>query len=111
MVASGDEHFGEAVRENLLNVPNAKLVADYPEVSSNLYIRVLQDLERHPDAGLILDLAADPEENLRVLEKVKQAAPHLYLIASNYSADGELVIGALRAGANDFLTQPVRRLD
>ncbi len=111
LVASSDEHFREMVRENLLNVPNSRLVSEYPEVSSNLYIRVLQDLERHPECGLILDLASDPAENLRVMEKVKQAAPHLYIIASNYSAEGELVIDALRAGANDFLTQPIRRLD
>ena len=34
-------HFREMVRENLLNVQNAKIVAEYPEVSPNLYIRVL----------------------------------------------------------------------
>ncbi|MBM3735269.1 MAG: hypothetical protein FJW39_05720 [Acidobacteria bacterium] len=111
LVASSDEHFRESVRENLLNVPNSRLVAEYPEVASNLYIRVLQDIERNPDCGLILDLASDPTENLRIMEKVKQAAPHLYIIASNYSAEGELVIDSLRAGANDFITQPVRRLD
>lgn len=111
MVASNDEHFRENVKENLLNVPNAKVVGDYPEVGANLYIRVLQDLERHPDAGLVLDLASDPENGLKVLEKVKQAAPQLYIIASNYQADGEMIIAAVRAGANDYLTQPVRRLD
>lgn len=111
LVASSDEHFRESVRENLLNVPNSRLVAEYPEVASNLYIRVLQDIERNPDCGLILDLASDPTENLRIMEKVKQAAPHLYIIASNYSAEGGLVIDSLRAGANDFITQPVRRLD
>lgn len=111
MVASNDEHFRQVVRENLLNLPNARLVADYPEVSPSLYIRVLQDLDRHPDAALVLDLASDPENGVRVLEKVKQAAPSLYIIASNYHADGETVIAAVRAGANDFLVQPLRRLD
>jgi pilus assembly protein CpaE len=43
------------------------------------------------------------------MEKVKQAAPDLYVIASNFSADGDLVIAALRAGANDFLVQPIKR--
>lgn len=111
IVASNDEHFRESVRENLMNVPNSRLVGEYPDVSANLYIRVLQDLERHPDAGLVLDLASDPEGSIKILEKVKQAAPHLYVIASNYHADGEAVIGAVRAGANDFLVQPIRRLD
>jgi pilus assembly protein CpaE len=111
LVASNDEHFRDSVRENLANVPNGRLLAEYPEVSSNLYIRVLQDIERHPEAGLVFDLASDPEHSVKVLEKVTQAIPDLYVIASNYHADGETVISAVRAGANDFLTQPIRRLD
>lgn len=111
LVASMDEHFREMVRENLINIPNSKLAAEYSEVTSNLHIRVLQDIERHPDAGLILDLAGDPDGTLKILEKIKQAAPELYVIASNYHADGETVIGAVRAGANDFLVQPIKRLE
>ncbi len=111
MIASGDEHFREMVRENLLNVPNSKVVAEYIEVTPNLYIRVLQDLERTPQSALIVDIAGDPESGLRSLEKVKQAAPDLYVIASNYHADGETVIAALRAGANDFLVQPLKRME
>jgi pilus assembly protein CpaE len=86
-------------------------MSEYPEVSSNLYIRVLQDLERNPDAALIVDLASDPEGSLKALEKVKQAAPDIYVIASNYHADGETVIASLRAGSNDFLVQPVKRIE
>src|SRR5580658_3127638 len=111
LVASSDESFRESIRESLLNINNAKIVATYPEVSSNLYIRVLQDLERHADACLIIDLASDPEGALRSLEKVKQAAPDVYAIASNYHADGETVMASLRAGCNDFLVQPVKRTE
>lgn len=111
LVASSDPHFRESIAESLLNVPTAKMISEYPEVSSNLYIRVIQDLERHPDAALILDLASDPEGALKVMEKVKQAAPDLYILASNYHADGETVIAAVRAGANDFLTQPLKRIE
>jgi pilus assembly protein CpaE len=111
LVASSDPHFRESISESLLNVPTAKMISEYPEVSSNLYIRVLQDLERHPEAALIIDLASDPESALKVMEKVKQAAPDLYVIASNYHADGETVIASLRAGANDFLVQPLKRIE
>src|SRR5712691_2334120 len=111
LVASPDEHFRETIRESLLNVPNSKIIAAYPEVSSNLYIRVLQDLERNPEAALVVDLAADSEAALKALERAKQAAPDLYAIASNYHADGETVIASLRAGANDFLVQPVKRIE
>jgi len=109
LVASSDEHFRESIRENLLNIDNAKVLSTYPEVSSNLYIRVLQDLERTPDAALIVDLASDPESTLKAMEKVKQAAPEIYIIASNYHADSETVMASLRAGCNDFLVQPVKR--
>src|SRR6266404_60698 len=111
LVASSDESFREAIRESLLNIATAKVISEYPEVASNLYIRVLQDLERHPEAALIVDLASDPEGALKALEKVKQAAPDIYAIASNYHADGETVIASLRAGANDFLIQPVKRIE
>ena len=111
LVASSDEHFRETVRENLVNIPNSKVVAEYLEVAQNLYIRVLQDLEKHPSAALILDLAGDAEAGLKALEKVKQAAPDLYVIVSNYHADGETVIGALRSGANDFVLQPLKRTE
>jgi len=109
MVASADEHFRETVREGLLNVANGKVVAEFPDVSANLYIRVTQELERHPEAALLVDLAADNEAALKAVEKVKQAIPDLYIVASNFHADGDSVIAAVRAGASDFLLQPLKR--
>jgi pilus assembly protein CpaE len=111
MVASSDEHFREMVRDSLLNIPNAKIAAEYQEVAANLYIRVLQDLERHPGAGLIVDLSNDSEGAIKAIEKVKQAAPDLFVIASNFAADSETVIACMRAGANEFLLQPIKRTE
>ena len=111
MIASSDEHFREMVRDNLLNVPNSKVVAEYQEVSANLHIRVLQDLDRNPHAVLMLDLAGDVETALKALERIKQAVPDLYVIVSHYHAEAELVIAAMRAGASEFLAQPLRRTD
>ena len=59
----------------------------------------------------MLDISGDPEAGIKVLEKVKQAAPDLYVIASNYHADGETVIACMRAGANEFLLQPLKRTE
>ena len=99
LVASSDEQLREMIRENLLNQPNAKVISEYPVVASNLYIRVLQDLERHPESALIIDLSSDPDDGLKTLEKVRQAAPDLYIIAAGYNADGENVLSAVRSGA------------
>jgi pilus assembly protein CpaE len=99
------------VRDHLLNHPNARVVSEYPDIASNLYIRVLQDLERHPDAALVIDLSGSPEDGIRILEKVRQAAPNLYVVAADYSESGESVLAAVRAGANDYLLLPMRRTD
>jgi pilus assembly protein CpaE len=111
MVASADEQFREMVRDQLMNIPNAKIVAEYQEVAANLYIRVLQDLERHPHAGLIVDISGDPDGAIKAVERLKQAAPDVFTIVSNYHADGETVIACLRAGANEFLLQPIKRTE
>ncbi len=111
LVASGDDHFRESVRDNLLNVPHAKVAGEYQEVAGNLYVRVLQDLERHPYAAVFVDLSADVEQGLKAIERLKQAAPDLWVVASNFQADGDTVLQALRIGANDFITQPIRRAE
>src|SRR6185369_17148375 len=67
--------------------------------------------ERHPHAGLIVDISGDPDGAIKAIDKVKQAVPGLFVIVSNFSADGEMVIQCMRAGANEFLTQPLRRTE
>jgi pilus assembly protein CpaE len=111
IVASADSHFRETVQESLLNVANATLLAEFPEIALNLYIRVLHELERHPRAALLLDLSGDTELAVKALEKVRQAAPDLYIIASHHQADQEITIACMRAGAQDFLLQPVKRTE
>ena len=111
MIASSDEHFREMVRDSIVNLPDTKVVAEYTEIAPNLYIRVLQDLERHPHAGLVVDISGDPEGCIKAIEKVKQAAPDLFVMVSNFHADGETVIQCMRAGANEFLLQPIKRTE
>jgi pilus assembly protein CpaE len=111
LIASSDEQFRESLRDHLLNQPDARLVNEYPDVSANLHIRVLQDLERYPEAALVIDLSSNPEESHRILEKVRLAAPDLYIIAADYNDSGESVIMTVRAGANDYLILPLRRTD
>ncbi len=111
IVASTDAHFREMIRESLLNVANATLVAEFPEIAQNLYIRVLHELERHPQAALVIDLAADTEGAIKALEKVRQAAPDVYIIASHYQADAEITVACMRAGAQEFLLQPLKRTE
>lgn len=111
MIASSDPSFRDMLHDNILNIPDLRIVAEFPEVAANLYVRVLQELERHPFSGLVIDLAADPDAAFKALERVKQAIPDLYVIASHFIGDGETVIQAMRAGANEFLLQPLKRVE
>jgi pilus assembly protein CpaE len=111
MIAASDEHFREMVRDNLLNIPNSKSGPEYQEVSTSLYVRVLQDAERFPNSALIIDLSSDTEAGLKALERIKQAAPDIYVIVSHYHAEADTVIQSMRMGANDFLLQPIKRSD
>lgn len=111
LIASSDDQVRDLVRDSVANTPNARIVAEYPEVSANLYIRVLQDVERHPDSALFLDISADPVNGIKALEKLKQAVPDLYVIVCDYSEDGESILLTIRSGANDYLTMPLKRSD
>jgi len=111
MIASSDPGFRDMVHDNILNIPDIKVVAEFTEVAANLYVRVLQELERNPHAGVVIDLAGNPETAFKSLERVKHAIPDIYIIASHFIADGETVIQAMRAGANEFLLQPLKRTE
>jgi pilus assembly protein CpaE len=111
LIASADEQVRDLLRDTAANTPNARIAAEYPEVSANLYIRVLQDVERHPDSALFLDISADPVNGIKALEKLKQAVPDLYVIVCDYSEDGESILLTIRSGANDYLTMPLKRSD
>ena len=90
IVASPDLHFREMIRESLLNVANATLIAEFPEIALNLYIRVLHELERHPHAALILDLSGDTEGAIKALEKVRQADRKSTRLNSSHSAKSRM---------------------
>jgi pilus assembly protein CpaE len=109
LVASAEEQVRDLVRDSMANVASGRIIGEYTEVSANLYIRVLQDLERHPDAALFLDISADPVNGIKSLEKVKQAVPDLYVIVADYSVDGESILLTIRSGANDYVTMPLKR--
>lgn len=111
MIASADEQVRELVRDAVAATPSARVLTEFVDVSANLYIRVLQELDRSPEAALLLDISGDPVGGLKALEKLRQAVPELYIIATDYSEDGESILLTIRAGASDYLTMPLKRSD
>ena len=58
-----------------------------------------------PDAAMIV-LGPDPEPGLQLVEKLRETSSAAVLVVSS-SSDGNLILRAMRAGAKEFLTQPV----
>ena len=65
----------------------------------------LRDL-RDPDLVVVI-LESDPTQGLNVIEDVLRAAPSTRVLALSHDENPELIIRAMRAGADEFLPLPV----
>jgi pilus assembly protein CpaE len=63
--------------------------------------------QTQPDVGVV-SLDADSERALQLIAEVQQSAPQCSILVTSRSNDGELILRAIRAGAKEFLTQPLQ---
>jgi pilus assembly protein CpaE len=63
--------------------------------------------QTNPDIGLVA-IDTNPEKALDLVTRLASASPNCAVLVISSSNDGSLILQALRAGAKEFLTQPVR---
>src|SRR3989304_5841104 len=63
--------------------------------------------QTNPDIGLVA-IDNDPQKGLNLVRKLTAVSPNCAVLVVSSSSDGGLILQALRAGAKEFLTQPVR---
>jgi pilus assembly protein CpaE len=63
--------------------------------------------QTNPDIGLVA-IDADSRKALELVERLGNVSPDCAVLVVSSSNDGGLILQALRAGAKEFLTQPVR---
>src|SRR3989337_2944524 len=63
--------------------------------------------QTNPDIGLVA-IDADPHKALDLVARRGTASPNCAVLVVSSSNDGSLILQALRAGAKEFLTHPVR---
>ncbi len=63
--------------------------------------------QTHPDIGLVA-LDQDPDKALRLVSRLNEESPECSILVVSSSTDGGLILKAMRAGAKEFLTRPVR---
>lgn len=63
--------------------------------------------QTNPDIGLVA-IDSDPQKALELVARLNAASPNCDVLVVSSSNDGNLILQALRAGAKEFLTQPLR---
>ncbi|MBU4272056.1 MAG: response regulator [Planctomycetes bacterium] len=63
--------------------------------------------QTNPDIGLV-SIDADPQKALELVGRLGAASPDCAVLVVSSSNDGSLILQALRAGAKEYLTHPVR---
>ncbi len=66
--------------------------------------------QTNADVGFIA-LDDDPEQAIALVEAVSKSHPKTTLLVSSTSSDGNLILQSMRAGAKEFLTEPLRMDD
>lgn len=63
--------------------------------------------QTHPDVGLV-SLDSDPDRGIELVAKLGETSPECHVIVLSSSTDGTLILRAMRSGAKEFLSQPLR---
>jgi pilus assembly protein CpaE len=63
--------------------------------------------QTNPDIGIVA-IDRDPGKGLELVSKLGQQSPECAVLVVSSASDGNLILQALRAGAKEFLTQPIR---
>lgn len=66
--------------------------------------------QTQPDIGVVV-LDHDSDKALALVSKLTATSPQCNILCVSSSSDGNLILRAMRAGAKEFLTQPVRLED
>lgn len=63
--------------------------------------------QTNPDIGLVA-IDSDPTKAMELVERLTTSSPDCAILVVSSSNDGNMILQALRAGAKEFLTHPVR---
>jgi pilus assembly protein CpaE len=63
--------------------------------------------QTNPDIGFVA-LDGNPDKALELIASLNKSAPNCSILVTSSSTDGNLILRTMRAGAKEFLTQPVK---
>jgi pilus assembly protein CpaE len=66
--------------------------------------------QTNPDIGFVA-LDSNPDKALELVASLSKSAPECAVLVTSTSTDGNLILRTMRAGAKEFLTQPLKTED
>ena len=68
-------------------------------------------IRKHLPEMAIIGLGPEPEAEIESIAAISREFPAVYLLVLSDSSDAGLILRSMRAGANDFLSKPVKESD
>ena len=96
----------ESLKTALLGLETVWLEAECSRYA--FFVDVVEQTK--PDIGFIA-MDSDPQRAVKLISETLQKAPGCSLLVSSRSTDGRLILESMRAGAKEFLTEPLRSED
>lgn len=70
--------------------------------------QVHEEIVRLKPSAAIIALGANPDQSIKLIQKLHTECPNTALISAAQSASGDLILQSLRAGAREFLHLPIK---
>ncbi|NIM98996.1 MAG: AAA family ATPase [candidate division Zixibacteria bacterium] len=102
VVIDSDESVRKTLRNQLAQMDNVQVAEQLKGIEQGF--AVVQRIR--PDV-LMLDLPVDYSQTLKWTEKVKLQFPEMNIFVSSNLTTSELIMSAMRAGAQEFLVRPI----
>ena len=96
----------EALKSTLLGLETVWLEA---ECSRYAFFKDVLE-QTAPDVAFV-SMDDDPEKAVALVEELAREKPEISLLVASSSTDGNLILQTMRAGAKEFLTQPIKPED
>jgi pilus assembly protein CpaE len=102
LLIDSDEQSRRSIRNVVKELPDVQIKGETQSLSDGQHMA----RKIKPDI-LILELPSDFERALRTAEQIKSDSPGTLIFITSKSKDPEIIIRAMRAGAQEFLIRPI----
>ncbi len=102
-VVDPNDQTRESLKSVLLGLETVWLEAESSRYE--FFVDVIEQTK--PDIGLIV-MDTDPDRAIELVAEIAAKSPSCALLVASSSNDGRLILESMRAGAKEFLTEPVK---